>query len=84
MSRLAGFQASSPLKLRSFLNTSGAISANTASASSIAAVAVGRPRAEQGTLAPREEGGYAVLTPPNALVLSAPAIETRHDREEKD
>lgn len=40
--------------------------------------------AEQGTIAPREEGGYAVLTPPDAPVLSAPAIEIRHDREEKD
>lgn len=40
--------------------------------------------AEQGTIAPREEGGYAVLTPPDAQLLSAPAIEIRHDREEKD
>jgi DNA-binding GntR family transcriptional regulator len=40
--------------------------------------------AEQGTIAPREEGGYAVLTPPDLQVLSAPGIEVRNDREEQD
>lgn len=40
--------------------------------------------AEQGTIAPREEGGYAVEVPPDAQVLSAPTIEIRHDLEDKD
>lgn len=40
--------------------------------------------AEQGTVALREEGGYAVKTPPDLQVLSAPGIEVRNDREEQD
>lgn len=40
--------------------------------------------AEQGTIAVRQEGGYAVKTPLTAQMLSAPAIEARSDREEND